>query len=239
MATSPEPAPERSERDIELVSNATPADIAPTEVPSQPQKSGLEISVREHLCVVAILSVQFAFLYPAVLSARSTRNQLRNDWEFWAAEHLGWFWGVPFVIVGCAALSAKVLSRILPHRIRRHFVWAVPPRPKPEPIESPRPSVFSVSAAVLGLVLLITTGIHLRADRRARRPIITWEGPLVDFLPYITGLGYLLTFVAIGVGLYALERYRHRLNWLAPVGVGFGFLNLFGSCFFWMLATED
>lgn len=201
------------------------------------------------LVVVAISSALWAFLLPAVNAAREAPRyrepqppllpQLKplyqsNPWLF--------IIGTPVVVTTCAAVLFGVLRYLLPKAIRKHFPWRNPPTPPvspPEPIVDPRPAIVTSALGFSATAILLFVAFHVRADRTNRRPIVTWEGPIADYVQQAAILGWLLSAAAIVVGAYALHRFRSRLNFLAAAGMGLGLLNYLGSLLFLAAVYED
>jgi hypothetical protein len=93
--------------------------------------------------------------------------------------------------------------------------------------------------AFIATAILIFAASHVRADRTNRRPIVTWEGPIADYVQHAAILGWLLSAAAVGLGAYTLYRFRSKVNFLASIGMCVGFMNYFGSCLFWAAVYED
>lgn len=209
------------------------------------------VSIAETLVVVAILSALCAFLLPAVNAAREIPRagirdaqppvlpQLkplyeRNPWPFVI--------GTPIVVTTFLAMLIGIVRFLLPETIRRYFPWKAPEKqslPPPEPIADSRPAIISAVMAFSATAILIFVASHVRADRTNRRPVVTWVGPIADYVQQAAVLGWLLSAAAVALGAFALVRFRSRLSFLAAVGMGLGLLNYFGSCLFYGLVYED
>jgi hypothetical protein len=205
--------------------------------------------VSEMLMAVAILATLWAFLLPAVNAAREIPRPgvrdakppllprlkplyERNPWPF--------ILGTPVVVTAGFAALLGVLRSLLPNRIRKYFPWKAPPRPMPpEPIVDSRPAIATATTALIATAILIFAASHVRADRTNRRPVVTWEGPIADYVQHAAIIGWLLSAAAICLGAFTLCRFRSRLNSLAAAGMGLGLLNFFGSCLFWAAVYED
>lgn len=208
-------------------------------------------SVSEMLVLVAIISALWAFLLPAVDAARETSPreirdarppllpQLKalykpNPWPFMI--------GTPIVVTACVATVLGLLRCVLPKSIRKHFPWKAPPKPPvepPEPIADSRPAVLTSVLAFAATAILLFAASHVRADRTNRRPVVTWEGPIADYVQYAAILGWVLSAAAIVLGSYTLYRFRSKVNVLASIGRTVGFLNYFGTVVFWAAVYED
>jgi hypothetical protein len=215
-----------------------------------PKPPWFTMPISETLVVVAITSSLWAFLLPAVNAAREIRRpgirdaqppllpQLkplyeRNPWPFVVC--------TPIVVTACVATLIGLVRCLVPETIRRHFPWRKPPgQPAPiEPIADSRPALVTSGLAVCATAILVFAASHVRTDRTNRRPIVTWEGPIADYVQHAAILGWLLSATAIGLGAFALYRYRSRLSFLAVIAMGLGLLNLFGSGLFWAAVYED
>ena len=216
-----------------------------------PKPPRFTVSISETLVVVAIISALCAFLLPAVNAAREVArpgirdakppllSQLkplyeRNPWPFVIC--------TPMVVTACLAALLGVVRYLLPETIRRYFPWRKPPRQPltpPEPIADSRPAVVASVVALCATAILMFAASHVRTDRTNRRPVVTWVGPIADYVQHAAVLGWLLSAIAIGLGAFTLCRFRSRLNFLAAIGMGLGLLNYFGSCLFYGLVYED
>jgi hypothetical protein len=217
-----------------------------------PQRSSrFTFPASEMLIVAAILSTLWAFFLLTVNAAREIPRpgirdaqppllpQLKplyepNPWRF--------IIGTPVVVTAGVATLLGILRCFLPETIRRHFPWKARPRPPfqpPEPILDSRPAIVTSAMALIATTILIFAASHVRADRTNRRPIVTWEGPIADYVQHAAILGWLLSAAAVGLGAYTLYRFRSKLNFLASIGMCVGFMNYFGSCLFWAAVYED
>jgi hypothetical protein len=216
-----------------------------------PKPPRFTVSISETLVVVAIISTLWAFLLPAVNAAREIPRpgirdaqppllpQLkplyeRNPWPFVIC--------TPIVVTGCVAALIGIVRSLVPETIRKHFPWRKPPRqpvPPVEPIADSRPALVTSCLAFCATAILVFAASHVRADRTNRSPVVTWEGPIADYVQHAAILGWLLSAAAVGLGAFTLCRYRSRLNFLAGIGMGLGWLNYFGSCLFWAAVYED
>ena len=76
-------------------------------------------------------------------------------------------------------------------------------------------------------------------DRTHRVPVVTWSGPLVDFLVPITGAG-LLSLLVSSVQLYKIvDRSPFFFDFMAWVGLAIVLLNLLGILVFFGEAGAD
>lgn len=210
-----------------------------------PRPPRFTVSIAEMLVVAAIVSTLWAFLLPAVNAARDLRQQPailsqlkplyeQNPWAF--------IIGTPIVVTACLAMLVLLLRYFLPVTIRKYFRWRAPqkpPIPLPEPIADSRPAIITLAMAFSATAILVFAASHVRADRTNRRPVVTWVGPIADYVQHAAVFGWLLSATAIGLGAYALCRFRSNLNFLAAIGMGLGFLNYFGSCLFYGIVYED
>ncbi len=203
---------------------------------SDEEQAARRIAVFEILVVIGIPSALFGVLYPAVLAARQAR---RFDtavvplapWQEWIVDQRWIPLVFPLVVVSIAGCMAFILSRVLPKAIRQHFqFWPQPAPQHPLPLrETAKPALWSIIVAPIGTLLLLTVFIHMRVARRQRVAVITWVGPLADYMPFFLAAGWLLSGLAVALGLYSAARCTHPLNWRGNVGMGLGTLNLFIS----------
>jgi hypothetical protein len=216
-----------------------------------PKPARFTVSISETLVVVAIISTLWAFLLPAVNAAREIPRpgvrdaqppllpQLkplyeRNPWPFVVC--------TPIVVTAAVATLIGILRCLVPETVRRYFPWRKPqrhPLPPPEPIADSRPAVVTSVMALCATAILVFAASHVRADRTNRRPVVTWVGPIADYVQHVAVLGWALSAIAIGLGAFTLCRFRSRLNFLAAIGMGLGLLNYFGSCLFYGIVYED
>lgn len=208
---------------------------------SEPESNSL-MSVQERLIVIGIISTQVAVVAPAVIATADIQAPYEaGSWQHWLMENR-WFVPVfPFLTVGISGLIIYVLSRVLPASITRHYRWKSPPTPEREPIlrDTSRPAILSGILAPIASAVLIVGASHVREDRRTRRPVVTWEGPLADYIQWVGYLGWGLSFAAVACGFFALGGCRSKFNWLGAVGMAIGFLNFLGSCLFFGVVYED
>lgn len=209
------------------------------------------VSVVEMLVVVAITSALCAFLLPAVDAAReASRHRAREaqppplPWLKPLYESNPWLFliGTPIVVTTCVAMLFGVVRYLLPESIRKHFPWtkpSVPPMPPPEPIDDSRPAIVTAALAFSATAILVFTAFHVRADRTNRIPVVTWEGPIADYVQHAAFLGLLLSAAAIGLGAYTRHRFRSKLSFLALAGICLGWMNYFGTFLFWAAVYED
>ncbi|MEN6366913.1 MAG: hypothetical protein ABFC88_08880 [Thermoguttaceae bacterium] len=209
------------------------------------QRQTLVLPISEFVVVFAALSFLFALVLPTVNSAREHQglpSELAALAE-WYEPH-PWLFIVVFTGISTITLTCLMLGirAILPRSARIRIPWKSPPqrtlldRPKRE---SGRPAIWSSVAAFAGTAFLVLAALHARADRSGRRPVVTWEGPVADYVLYVALLGWLLSLVAAIVAAYALSRYRSRSNILAYVTMFFVFGNFFYSVIFWAAIYED
>jgi hypothetical protein len=217
--------------------------------PQRPTRFALPIS--EVLIVVAILSTLAALTLPAVNAAReSTSHGVRDARPpllpqlkpFYERSPWPFLIGTPIVVTAGVAALFGILRYLLPESSRKYFPWCAPPRPPvqlSEPIADSRPAIATMAMASCATAILVFAASHVRADRTHRRPIVTWEGPLAEYVQHAAILGWLLSAAAIGLGAYSLCRFRSRLSYLGTIGMCLGLLNYFGSCLFWGAVYED
>jgi hypothetical protein len=202
------------------------------------------ISVAEILTIAAIVSTECAIFLPAINAARERQREPPVLPELKALyEDMGLFFivAVPLVTTTCLAALFALLRRVLPRTVRNRFCWRRPKRPcTPIPlIADSRPAVFTLFMAVGATALLIFVALHVRADRTHRRPVVTWEGPIADYVLHTAVLAWSLSAASIFFGAYALNRYQTKWSSLALLGVVLGFLNYLGSCLFSAAVYED
>lgn len=192
-----------------------------------------------------IISTLFAFLLGGINQSRSKQNLPpvlpllepfceRHPWLF--------LFGTPVVVTGTLALLIVGLRCVLPAKIRARFVWRRSPEPPPpprEPIEDSRRAITTPLLASIATALLIFLAMHVHADRTRRRPVVTWHGPLADYVLETAIAGWSLSAIAVVLGLYSIHCFRSKWQFLAQLGVILGILNLFGSCLFWGVVYED
>lgn len=210
-------------------------------------ESKVQLSLLELLVVVGIISTEAAFLVPAIIAANDRDSRYGADsWQYWLTQNLWFALVFPFLSVGICGLTAAAVSCVLPASLKKYFQWKPIRRPRPqasvtEPrlLETPRPAIISSILAPIASVVLIVAASHVRADRQTRRPVVTWEGPLADYIQWISYLGWGLSVAAIACGVFTVAGCKSRFNWLGWVGMTIGSLNFLGSCFFYAAVYED
>lgn len=80
---------------------------------------------------------------------------------------------------------------------------------------------------------------HVRSDRTLRQPVITWEGPLAEYVSTLFGTGWILSGLGIAFGGWAISIFCGRYNWLGHLGSFIGQGNLFVSCIIHAGLYED
>ncbi|MDP1797113.1 MAG: hypothetical protein Q8K78_06515 [Planctomycetaceae bacterium] len=152
---------------------------------------------------------------------------------------------VPTLMCLATWLSLRLFRASLPAHRKAHFPWFKPKAVeiKPSaPVNLPgdsRPAIASFVMAVLGTTLLLTGLSHVRDDRTYRRPVITWEGPLADYVGVMFGAGWVLSGVATFLGCWAMFEFRSRYNALAVMGWLLGSANFVFSFFICAGLYED
>lgn len=217
----------------------------------RPRPPRFTVSLSEVLICVAILSTLWAFLLPAVDAARESPRPGTGDAQPPLLPQLKplyesnlWLFliGAPLIATATVAALLGVARCFLPEAIRRHFPLRAPPRepvPQLEPITDSRPAIVTSAMAVCATAILVFVASHVRVDRTNRRPVVTWEGPIADYVEHAMVLGWLLSAAAIALGAYTLYRFRSKLNVLAGVGMVLGYCNFFGTFIFWAAVYED
>lgn len=97
------------------------------------------------------------------------------------------------------------------------------------PINNPRPALGAAACGIVGAILLVIGVLHVRSDRTHRRPVITWEGPLAEYIGVMFGAGWTLSILAIVIGIWACNRFRSRSRLLDMAGLMIGIANLMFS----------
>lgn len=201
-------------------------------------KSKARIALVEMMVAIGIISTMAALILPAVWQGQVRLKLLQQGtWEYWLWENSKYAWVFPFLSAGVFGPICYLLSRLLPSSVTQYFQWQ--PLPKPPLVETPAPAIASSTLASIGTVVLLVAASHVRVDRRTRRPVVTWEGPLADYILWVDYLGWGLSLGAIACGVLALNGCRSRLNWLGMVGMIVGTLNFLGSCLFGAFVYED
>lgn len=209
--------------------------------PTEEPPPRFSIAISECVVVVGIMSVLLIVLFPAVHAARTSHGMpavlpwlavLVDDYP------MVFFVGIPSAACLLTGLCLALFRRQLPRRWKRCFPWFKPKSkpivaPNPAPIvliDDARPAIVSLIASATGTVLLLVALMHMRSDRTHRRPVITWEGPLADYVAGMFGAGWGLSVLGMIVGAVALSRFRSRYNGLAVVSQLIGGGNLVWSC---------
>jgi hypothetical protein len=133
---------------------------------------------------------------------------------------------------------------VLPERVRLYIPLKphqAPPRTKPQKGDFSTtwgPEVASVALALAGSALLVFAATHVRSDRTNRRPVVTYVGPAADWVIHLAIVGWLFSLFALIAALLSIKR-KDRLDALSSIGMFLTILNVFGSCMFWAIMTED
>jgi hypothetical protein len=133
---------------------------------------------------------------------------------------------------------------VLPERVRCYIPLKpheAPPRTKPQKGDFATkwgPGVASVALALAGSALLVFAATHVRSDRTSRRPVVTYVGPAADWIIHLATVGWLFSIFALIAALLAIKR-KDRVDALSSIGMFLTILNVFGSCMFWAIMTED
>lgn len=208
----------------------------------------IAIGLGEIVIIAGIASGMWALLYPAVNAARE-RSQapplLPLIAPFGEGAPLAFILGMPTFVCLATWISLKLFRAALPPHRKDHFPWFRPESLEIKPsvmIKLPansRPAFASFVMAVLGATLLLTGLSHVRSDRTHRQPIITWEGPLADYVGVMFGIGWALSGVAILLGWLAMFEFRSRYKALAVIGWLLGCVNLGFSFLIYAGLYED
>lgn len=194
------------------------------------------IALSEYVIVAGITAGLWAVLYPSVNAARDSRNQ--PPILPWLQESISALSPVTvlvvFPVLACMGtwLSFYAFRCCLPLPWRRHFPWfkprpAVPvPQVPMVPVNDSRPALGAAVCSIAGSLLLIIGVLHVRSDRTHRRPVITWEGPLAEYVGVMFGTGWTLSILAIVIGFWACDRFRSRSRLLDVAGLMIGIANL-------------
>lgn len=211
-----------------------------------PTKRYFELSIVEMGVVTAIITSMIALLLPAVFTAHQAHHPPpRAHWfELWLASQpvlpLLLF---PVVCTLTVVGGLLALRAVLPASYKKHLPWkSVQPQVKVEDLpkyhwDSPANVVTLLSP--LALVLIVFGGSHLRADRRQRRPIITWEGPLGPFAEVVLWTGIWAAIVVILITGFSLIRCETRCNQRAFGAAMLAFIALFCTMIVMLAAYED
>lgn len=206
------------------------------------------IPLAEYVAVAGITSALFLLLFPAVNEARDRQN--RPPILPWLAGYIDqlsvmFLISIPVVVCVVTWLIVFLFRVMLPLRWKAHFPWFKPRRTEIEPstpirvIDDSRPAFITLAVALVGSALLLIGFFHIRSDRTHRRPVITWEGPLADYVGVMFGTGWVLSGIALLLGLWAMSHFCSRYNALAVIGGLLGSANLIFSCLISIGLYED
>jgi hypothetical protein len=152
------------------------------------------------------------------------------------------FFGVVIPLV--MTFGLLVVRRVLPERVRRYIPLKphyAPPLTKPQNGDFRTKwnfGVASVAVALAGSALLFFAATHVRADRTNRRPVVTYVGPAADWVFHLAIMGWFFSLCAVMAAVTSIQR-KNRLDALSLVGMFLATLNVFGTCIFWAIVTED
>jgi hypothetical protein len=208
--------------------------------------------VSQMLIVTAILSFQVALILPAVNFARARNGEAPDlPWLHWllisVPELFGWDSRISLIAAPCGvtlilAFAILVLRESLPRRIRKYFPFRkAKGREKPplEAILDSRPAIITVILASIASSTLVVAASHVHADRTNRRPVVTWEGPLADLVPWLASIGWMFSVIGIIFGGYSLHRFNSKHNYLAVVGMALSLINFLATLIFLGAIYED
>lgn len=194
----------------------------------------------------AINTSLLALLLPAVWEARQLQEppSRLHPFEEWLASQPALLL-ILFPVVCTLGVVGGLfaLRAILPASYKKHLAWKpVQPRVKFEDLPKLHwdfPANVASLLSPLAIVIIVLGGSHLRADRRQRRPVITWEGPLGPFAEAVLWTGIWAAVVAVLIALFSFVRCETRYNQRAFWAVMFAVFGLFCTMFVMLAAFED
>lgn len=206
---------------------------------SGPTPSKCVIALAEWVFVATVGAGLAALLYPAINAARQRSGvPLILPWLQTIVDQstFGFLLAVPVLTALSTWLLLSLFRRALPSARRERFPWFKPllangdaPHPVTQSTDS-RPAIASAICSLLGSCLLIVGVWHVRSDRTRRQPVITWEGPLAEYIGVLFATGWVLSGLGMAIGAWAISRFCGRYNRLAYLGSVVGQANLFVSC---------
>lgn len=217
-----------------------------------PRPGRWAVSVFESGIIFTIGGFLFGLLYPAVNLARE-RHGLPPVWS-WLDRILHFLnaHGLELLFVPISGVVIPLMMTFgllavrsfLPERVRAYIPLKpqqAPPRAKPQKADFSKrwaAGAASVTIALAGSALLVFAATHVRSDRTNRRPVVSYVGPAADWVVQLAIAGWLFSLFALIAALLSIER-KGRLDLLSSVGIFLTILNVFGSCMFWAIMTED
>lgn len=209
-------------------------------------KRCFELSIIETGVGTAIITSLIAFVLPAVHSARLARETWsKSNWfeEWLASQPAPFFLLLPIACTLIVLGGLLLLRRLLPISYKKHVVWK-PTQPRVTLEDLPKlewdwPANVSSLLVPAGSAMIVAGFTHLRADRRQRRPIITWEGPLGPFSEIILWAGFWAITVSLLIAMFSFVRCETRHNQRAALFSLLGFGVLFFTVMIWCGVTED
>lgn len=204
-------------------------------------------AMSELIILAAIISTLLAVIIPAVEAARDMKGRpLSYPWlQPWYDGHV-WIFIAVCVLTATATTALLIWSvrPIVPQWIRRHFPWRAPPVVRAPPREPPpyNPLAARIAATFAGTAsaLLIVAAAHVRSDRsRQRTPIVTWEGPLADYVLVLAISGWIVSVLAMVIGQYSINKFRIDYDYWAVLGFGLGIMNFCGTLLTLAAIYED
>jgi hypothetical protein len=194
--------------------------------------------------IVGIISTLVFCLLPAVEQARIAKGQPPPEPQGW----MSWFiqahpgWSVllfPIVNMTITAILLELIRRALPN-LGPRFQWTAPLEVQAEPLpKNARVSAVLSVACLTASVLLLVAASHVHADRTNRRPVVTWEGPLADYVGIIAWTGWTISVLVLIIGHYRIVNYQNRKFDFDYLAVGTGYINLAFSLLFLVAIYED
>ena len=137
------------------------------------------------------------------------------------------------------AVSVVLIWWRMPAKVRKYFPLRAYPKPGSKELSvDGRTAIASINTAGLGTAFLILAAAHFRIDQIYGRPFVTWEGPAVEWLPALVGMGWLFSGGGFTLGAYSLHRFRSRHDVLAFLGMGVAVVNALGSLVFSVILKD-
>ncbi len=156
------------------------------------------------------------------------------------------FGAAVFALFAGIAVVLWIMYSWLPKSFRnrlstlRASVDSIPERlQQTEPVRSDFPALLAMCLWLMGALILVFSAWNLNVDKTHRRPVVTWVGPLAEFMTPIFVMGLVLSVSSLVCASIAKEQYRGRFDntiWFVAL---LAYMNLGMSFLGWAIAFED
>ena len=204
------------------------------------------------LSEVLLLIALFAAMAAGLVRIREESHSTLPPPYTWIGEFpemLGWRWeaGVTTGVTLLVGISLHWIRTFIPEGLRSRVYWfrSVGDLFRPESLDANSPPLYSWSALRTVCLLMASNGIlltvaaHATIDRSSRQPVVTWNGPLVNFLIPLTLFSECLAIAGAVNAWRAIDRSPYFFDFWEWVGVALVIANFIGTLGFFGEAYND